>query len=147
MLVAAAVRTRRLSACRRGRKPRNLKELPSKPETAKALVTADAPGRATTGKPWREASATNSRPGSEMTGVPASDSRATSPCPKASITTGSRAILLASKKLTKRAFRPWWVSSLRAERVSSAATRPTSPSTRRARRVMSSKLPMGVATT
>ena len=38
------------------------------------------------------------------------------------------------------------VSKRRVTRVSSAAMRPTSPSTLRARRVMSSRLPMGVET-
>src|SRR4030042_4668483 len=41
---------------------------------------------------------------------------------------------------------PKWVRSFRVWRVSSAAMRSTSLRTRRARRVMSSRLPMGVAT-
>src|SRR5712691_13395898 len=42
---------------------------------------------------------------------------------------------------------PWRASSRNVMRVSSAAIVPTSPSTRTARAVTSSRLPMGVATT
>ena len=41
---------------------------------------------------------------------------------------------------------PWWLNSFRVRRVSYAAIRSASLSTRKARRVMSSRLPMGVAT-
>src|SRR5262245_6787271 len=80
--------------------------------------------------------------------MPASVTSATlRPASSSSRTLGIRSRSFASKKERKRARAPMRFMSRPARRVSSAATTSTSDSTRRARSVRSSRLPIGVPTT
>jgi len=87
-------------------------------------------------------------PGSETVGVPASDTRAmASPRINRPISDADLAASLCSWRLVVGVWIPYRVSNWAVRRVSSAAMSATSRSTRSARVVMSSRLPIGVATT
>ena len=136
------------SRARRGGKPAKAKLAVGRPATASAASTADGPGTASTAYPAAIAAATSLSPGSETSGVPASETSATRP-PVASTpsTRAMRAASLCACNETGRALIPWRSSRMRVRRVSSASTSSASRSTRSARRVTSSRLPIGVATT
>ena len=62
-----------------------------RPDTARALTKAQAPGMATTGIPWAAHWATSSSPGSLMAGVPASVTRAqSSPASRRAVSSAPR---------------------------------------------------------
>ena len=136
------------SALRVGGKPKNENDVVSKPATARAASTALGPGMGSTRIPASIAARTRRPPGSETVGVPASDTSATS-SPRCSRSTSAAAFLdsLCSCRLVVGVAIAWRARSCAVRRVSSAAITAASRSTRRARTVMSSRLPMGVATT
>ncbi|PKN58100.1 MAG: hypothetical protein CVU56_07470 [Deltaproteobacteria bacterium HGW-Deltaproteobacteria-14] len=113
-----------------------------------AVVRALAPGIGTTGKPAAVTSRTKRWPGSLTPGVPASlTSAKRSPASSRAIAPAAlRASVWASWR-SSGARTPWWSHNTRVTRVSSHRIRSTERSTRIARSVMSSRFPMGVATT
>src|SRR6187200_1077370 len=98
--------------------------------------------------PAATAAAMSSLPGSEMVGVPASDTSAMlSPASSRSTRAAVFLCSLCACKLVVDVAMAWRVSRCAVRRVSSAAISATSRNTRSARTVMSSRLPIGVATT
>jgi len=130
-----------------GGKPTKTKASVGSPDDTRAASTALGPGIASTRIPAASAAWTSRNPGSETAGVPASDTRAMEP-PSRSFSTSAPALrcslcscmLVVGVRISK------WCRSFAVWRVSSAAIRSHSRSTRSARSVMSSRLPMGVAT-
>ena len=120
----------------------------SKAATPKAASTALAPGMGSTRIPASMAARISWPPGSETVGVPASETSATlSPrCSRSTSEADFPASLCSCRLVVGVAIacraRRWPV-----RRVSSAAMRETSRRIRSARTVMSSRLPIGVATT
>ncbi len=134
--------------CFTGGNPKNVNWLDGMPLIVSAASTALAPGTGSTAMPSSSAARINWSPGSESSGVPASVTTATdSPCRSRSSRAGRRAASLWACRLTIGVSMPACASSFAVRRVSSAAITRTSRSTRSARSVMSSRLPMGVATT
>ena len=100
----------------------------------------------TTGYPFATAALTSRTPGSESAGVPASETSAMSCRARRCRMDSSWRPSLWACRLIIGVRRPKWVSSFCVCLVSSAATSGTDSSTCTARSVMSSRLPIGVAT-
>src|SRR5512145_797123 len=131
-----------------GRNPSNTTRSAGMPATERAAVSAEAPGTGTTVTPAALASRTSMKPGSESAGVPASVTRATDrPASSWRSSSGPRRAMLCAKYDVVGVWMSKWASRARVRRVSSQAMTSTSRSTRSARSVTSSRLPMGVATT
>jgi hypothetical protein len=133
----------------RGRKPKKRNPPSARPDAAIAAVTADGPGMGVTRMSASTAARTSAAPGSLTEGMPASVTRATLSPPFSHSTTRaiSSALACASSEVSGFFSTPRCVRSVRVRRVSSATIRATSRRVSAARRVMSSRLPMGVPTT
>ena len=132
-----------------GGKPRNTNAPSSRPATDMAAATALAPGTGSTRIPCCAGQPDQCRP-------PGPKCRAyqhrkpaqrTARAVSSSISPAARVRSLWACRLMSRVGIPKWRRRFPVRRVSSAATSATSRSTRRARRVMSSRWPIGVATT
>ena len=130
-----------------GKKPSNVNRSQGNPEATNAGTKAVAPGRHCTVTPRATQALTNINPGSEMPGVPASDMSAiTSP---AAIRAAKASAVWCSLNLwcdTNWFLISKCLSNMPEVRVSSAKITSASFSMRRARSVMSSRLPTGVGT-
>ncbi len=145
---SASSRTRTSFPAVRGRNPRKQNALAGKPLDASAAVIADAPGIGVTRWPPSSAARTSSAPGSLSTGVPASvQSARVSPRSSRSMSCGTRRRSSNAGSDSTGLWMSCAVSSTLVRRESSAITASHSRSTRSARKVMSSRLPIGVATT
>src|SRR5207245_545102 len=112
-----------------------------------AAVTELGPGTGTTVWPAAQAAVTSACPGSERVGVPASLTSATSPSSSADMTRGRPRRSTGARSLNRGLRIPGRASKREVTRVSSAAIADTSPRTRIARALRSSRLPIGVPTT
>jgi hypothetical protein len=131
-----------------GGNPTNEKESVGKPDAERAASTALGPGTASTRIPASIAALMRTPPGSETVGVPASDTKAMlSPCFRRAINAPDFPASLCSWRLVLGVAIACRASRCAVRRVSSAAINAASRSTRSARTVMSSRLPIGVATT
>ena len=130
-----------------GKKPSKQNLSHGKPLCTTAGMRAVAPGSVTTSIPSSTQRRTSKKPGSEMPGVPASDTNATSL--PAAIDSTTRPTVACSLNLWCECIgfsMPRWRIRCDDVRVSSARMKSTSLSTFMARRVISSRLPMGVGT-
>jgi len=131
-----------------GGNPRNENESVGIPEAARAARTALGPGTGSTRTPASMAARISNPPGSETVGVPASDTSAMlSPRCRRSTSAFAFPASLCSCRLVVGVEIAWRASRCAVRRVSSAAMTATSRRTRSARTVMSSRFPIGVATT
>ena len=131
-----------------GGNPRNVKESNCIPEAVKAAMMAQGPGRGSTRMPAATAAAMSCAPGSEIVGVPASDTRATlSPAKRRATSEDAFFRSLWAWRLVVGVAIACRASRCAVRRVSSAAMIATSRRIRSARIVMSSRFPIGVATT
>ena len=130
-----------------GKKPSKMNFSAGKPELTKAGTNAVGPGRHSTSILRFTHSRTSKKPGSEMAGVPASVTKAkVSPASMRSAIRSTTRCSLRMWKAVMGLLISKCLSRLPEVRVSSARMPSTSFRMRMARRVMSSKLPMGVGT-
>ena len=132
-----------------GKKPANTKpESPDMPAALSAVVTLLAPGSGITPKPALRTAATSRAPGSLTAGVPASLTYATrSPRCKRSTTPTAASSSLCSCTASKVLSIPNWRNRPWVWRVSSQPIASASCNKCSALRLMSARLPIGVATT
>ncbi len=132
-----------------GKKPKNINLLVGKPAALRAAVAAEGPGMGETLKPAAVAARTILKPGSDINGVPASLTRATSAVCNVSITLPIDSASFQSridKYLTGVGLFSIFINCPVCL-VSSQAMTVTEVNIFIARKVMSSRLPIGVATT
>ena len=131
-----------------GGKPRNVNASPGSPDAESAATAAFGPGIGSTRIPASIAARISASPGSETVGVPASDTSATSsPARIRETRVGALRDSLWACRLVVGVRIACRASKWAVRRVSSAAITATPPRIRSARNVMSSRLPIGVATT
>jgi hypothetical protein len=132
----------------RGRKPTNVNGRVAIPLATSPARTAEGPGTGTTGTSLSSAARTSREPGSESKGVPASETSAiVAPDSRHSSNRGMRRASLCAWSDTRRVTILKCAQRRPVRRVSSQAISVASRSTRSARGLRSSRLPMGVDTT